>query len=190
MIRKDYRYVTMIVGAGTAIFSGGLTGTLIDGHLMNTPIEIHNKSLEAEILAFAKISAMAEIAEDISDNISVSFVLGNIPIDPSPDDYGSGDEFFMSVIDSCSIHSEENFEPLCFICKLSNSSGKLLAQGIVGETFDEIYQGSSTVTIKLQSDPLNPYSNEVQKVQNVEVQICGPLEDSEPNGVLEEGLIP
>jgi len=183
---KNIKYITMLIGAGSAIFSGSFAGAMIDGHMLRGPIQIKNLSFESDILSFTKISAMAELAEDITGQITVSFVLGNLSVDPTPEKSGSGDEYFLSVVNQCSIHSEDNFEPLCFICKLSDSDGNLLAQGIVGESFDKVYEGSSTITIDLQSDPYNPHSNQVEKVQNVQVSICGPLDDIEPQGIIGE----
>jgi len=180
---KNIKYFTMLIGAGSAIFSGAFAGAMIDGYMLRGPIQIKNSAFESDILSFAKISAMAELAEEITGQISVSFVLGNISVDPSPEKSGSGDEYFLSIVNQCSIHSEENFEPLCFICKLYDSSGNLLAQGIVGDSFDKVYEGSSTITIDLQPDPYNPHSNQVEKVQNIEVHICGPLDDIEPQGL-------
>ena len=71
-------------------------------------------------------------------------------------------------------HSEESFEPLCIICQLSDSNGNLVAQGIVGQSFDRAYEGSSSVNIDLEPNPEDPLSNDAQKVQNVHVQVCGP----------------
>ncbi len=180
----------MLIGAGSAIFGGAFAGAMTDGYMMRAPNQIKNFSVESNILAFAKISAMAEVAESITDQVSVGFGLGNVAVDPSPEESGSGDEYFLEVVNQCSIHSEDSFEPLCFICKLSDSDGNLLAQGIVGETFDEIYEGSSTVTIDLQPDPLNPQSHQVQKVSNVEVKICGPIDESESQGISGDVVTP
>jgi len=187
---KKIKYFTILIGAGSAIFGGAFAGAMADGYMMRAPNQIKNFSLESDILAFAKIGAMAEVADGITDQVSVSFVLANVGVDPSPEEPGSGDEYFLEVVNQCSIHSEDSFEPLCFICKLSDSDGNLLAQGIVGETFDEIYEGSSTVTIDLQPDPLNPQSHQVQKVSNVEVKICGPIDESESQGISGDVVTP
>jgi hypothetical protein len=184
---KNIKYYTMLVGAGSAIFSGAFAGAMIDAQMMNGSILIKNSSFENDILAFAKITAMAQVAQDVTEQITVGLELGNLSVDPSPQ---NGDEYLLSVVDKCSIHSEDNFEPMCFICKLSDSGGKLLAQGIVGDSFDKVYVGSSTLTIDLQADPSNPYSNQVEKVQNIKVQICGPLDDSEPQGITGELIVP
>ena len=190
MTLNNIKYFTMLIGAGSAIFSGAFAGAMIDGYALRAPVQIKSSALENDILSFAKITAMAQVAEDVTNHINVGLELGNQPVDPSPEKSGSGDEYLLSVVKQCSIHSEENFEPLCFICKLSDDNGNLLAQGIVGDTFDEVYLGSSTVTVDLQADPYNPHSNQVQKIQNVEVSICGPLEDIEPQENLGEVEIP
>ena len=89
---KNIKYITMLIGAGSAIFSGSFAGAMIDGHMLRGPIQIKNSPFESDILSFTKISAMAELAEDITGQITVSFVLGNLSVDPSPEKSGSGDE--------------------------------------------------------------------------------------------------
>ena len=90
---KNIKYFTMLIGAGSAIFSGAFAGAMIDGHMLRGPIQIKNSAFESDILSFAKISAMAELAEEITGQISVSFVLGNLSVDPSPEKSGPGHVF-------------------------------------------------------------------------------------------------
>ena len=85
----------MLIGAGSAIFGGAFAGALADGYMMRAPNQIKNFSLESDILAFAKIGAMAEVAEGITNQVSVSFVIANVGVDPSPEESGSGDEYFL-----------------------------------------------------------------------------------------------
>ena len=80
------------------------------------------------------------------------------------------------MVDKCTFHTDDSFGPMCVICKLSDSYGNLIAQGIIGESFDQVdYVGSTTIQIDLVPNPQYPLSNDVQKVQRVEVSICGEI---------------
>jgi hypothetical protein len=173
---KKTKTCKMLVSAAMAIWAGGFAGTLMDGQMLETKNLIKNSLIENEILSLFQVAAMAEVQAAVIETASVGFVLGNSLVDPN--ESISDDEFFSNVVSQCTFHSQESFDPLCVICQLSDSDGNIVAQGIVGQSFDEgVYEGSSTVNIDLEPNPRDPLSNDPQKVQNVNIQVCGPLED-------------
>jgi len=169
---KKTKMFKMLSGAAMAIWAGGFTGTLIDGQMLETQNFIKNSLIDNKFLSFVQVAAMAEVQAAVIETASVGFVLGNSLVDP--DESVTDDEFFVNVVSQCMFHSEESFEPLCIICQLSDSNGNLVAQGIVGQSFDRAYEGSSSVNIDLEPNPEDSLSNDAQKVQNVHVQVCGP----------------
>jgi len=172
---KKAKMFKMLSGAAMAIWAGGFSGTLIDGQMVETQNFIKNYLIGNEFLSLVQVAAMAEVQAAVIETASVGFVIGNSLVDP--DESITDDEFFANVVSQCTFHSEESFDPLCVICQLSDSDGNLVAQGIVGESFDRAYEGSSTVNIDMQSDPKDPLSNDARKVQNVHIQVCGPPEE-------------
>lgn len=130
----------------------------------------------ATLFTFGTSDAQMLKLKNLINGASVGFVLDSFLVDDTPQQVGSGDEYFANVVDKCSFHTDDSFGPMCVICKLSDSSGNLIAQGIIGESFDQgDYVGSTTIQIDLVPNPQYPLSNDVQKVQRVEVSICGEI---------------
>ena len=133
----------------------------------------------ATLFTFGTSDAQMLKLKSLISGATVGFELDSFLVDDTPQQVGSGDEYFANVVDKCTFHTDESFSPLCVICKLSDSNGNLVAQGIIGELFDKgDYVGSSTIQINLSPNPQYLLSNNVQKVQRVEAGICGEV----PNG--------
>ena len=130
----------------------------------------------ATLFTFAASDAQLLKLKSLISGASVGFGFDSYLVDDTPLQVGSGDEYFANVVDKCTFHTDENFGPMCVMCKLSDSNGNLVAQGIIGESFDKgNYLGSTTIQINLTPNPEYPLSNDVQNVQRVEASICGEI---------------
>jgi hypothetical protein len=130
----------------------------------------------ATLFTFGTSDAQMLKLKSLINGATVGFGFDSYLVDETPQQVGSGDEYFANVVDKCTFHTDESFSPMCVICKLSDSNGNLVAQGIIGESFDQgDYAGSTTIQIDLVPNPQNPLSNDVQKVQRVEASICGEI---------------
>src|SRR3990172_5905780 len=57
-----------------------------------------------------------------------------------------GKPILQNVVDRCYFHAEQNFGPLCVICKILDKDGQVVGAGMVKE--DKKYYASNTVEIK------------------------------------------
>jgi len=136
----------------------------------------------ATLFTFGTSDAQLLKLKSLINGATVGFGFDSYLVDDSPQKVGSGDEYFANVVDKCTFHTDESFSPMCVICKLFDSDGNLVAQGIIGESFDKgDYLGSTTIQINVSPNPQYLLSNDVQKIQRVEASICGkiPQEGSE-----------
>ncbi len=130
----------------------------------------------ATLFTFGTSDAQMLKLKSLINGATVGFGFNSYLVDDTPKQVGSGDEYFANVVDKCTFHTDESFGPMCVICKLSDYNGNLVAQGIIGESFDQgNYLGSTTIQIDLTPNPQYPLSNDVQKVQRVEASICGEI---------------
>jgi len=141
-----------------------------DGYMSKIKKLVNNATVENYVGPFLTFGVLAEDSP-IIEHASVGFEVDNFVVDPTPENGWTGDEYFANVISQCVFHSQENFAPLCVICRLKDANGNVIAAGSV-QSFSEKYIASSIVRIDLEPDPENPLSNDVQKAHNVEINIC------------------
>ena len=174
MIIKKIKFTRKFLGYSLAIAGTIFLMLTVTAYMASTRDAIRNNSPENKLLSIVQIGAMAEVPPAVVEHANIGFVLDNFLVDPSPDNSESGDEHFANVISQCTFHSEEDFDPLCVICKLVDSDGNILAQGSVGEPFDQAYVGSSSISINVEPVIENSISNDVQLVHGVQVTVCSP----------------
>jgi len=160
-----------------SVFFGILIGGMMimsavagDGYMNKVRKLVKNASVENYVAPFLSLGLLAEESL-IIQHASVAFELDKFVVDPTPENGWTGDEYFANVISQCVFHSQENFEPLCIICKIKDVNGNVIAAGSL-QSFGEQYIGSTVVRIDLEPDPENPLSNDVQKAHNVKIEIC------------------
>jgi len=171
-MKKNIMYMTIIVGA-VIIYTGFITGVTREGYMSKIENLANNTIFEEYIRPLFTIAYMSATGGSPIDHATVGLELGKIFVDEDGTP-GTGDEFYANVVDQCVFHSNESFDPLCVICRLSDKDGNVVAAGIKGETFDEAYVGSTTIFIDVEPDPENFLSNEVMSVHDVELHICAP----------------
>jgi len=175
-MKRSIIYMSIIVGA-VMISPGLIAGTVREGHMSKIVSLANIAIMPFNLKPLFALAYMSEFGVSPIQRATVGFELGNVFVDHTPDMPGSGDEFYANVVDKCVFHSNESFEPLCVICRLSDADGNVIAAGIKGENFDEAYVGSTTIFIDVEPDPENFLSNEVTNFQNVELQVCASLEE-------------
>ncbi len=175
-MQRSIIYMSIIVGA-VMISPGLVAGTVREGYMSKIVSLANIAIMPYNFKPLFALAYMSEYGLSPIQRSTVGFELGTVFVDQTPDLPGSGDEFYANVVDKCVFHSNESFEPLCVICRLSDADGNVVAAGIKGEDFDEAYIGSTTAHIDVKPDPENFLSNEVTNFQNVELQVCAPLEE-------------
>lgn len=162
------------------VLSGFLMGGMIrDGYMDKVDHIIKNATIEKFVKPLVSFGFMSEETAVIQ-HASVGFELEKYVVDPSPESGWTGDEYFANVVGQCVFHSEESFEPLCVVCTLKDADGNVIGTGVIGETLDQNYIGSSIVNIDIIPEIENPPSNDVQKVHDVKVEICKQQEGCTP----------
>ncbi len=147
-----------------------LSAIVGEGYMSKVRNLVKNASIEDYLGPFLSLGVLAE-ESSIIQHASVAFELDKFVVDPTPENGWTGDEYFANVISQCVFHSQEDFEPLCIICKIKDASGNVIGAGSV-QSFGEQYIGSTVVRIDLEPDPENPLSNDVQKAHDVKIEIC------------------
>ena len=168
---RDHTLVFSIISIGVFLSSVMLTGLAREGHLDKVDYLIKNSSIEKFVKPLVNFGFMSEESAVIA-HATVGFELEKFVVDPTPETGWTGDEYFANVVSQCVFHSAESFEPLCVICKLKDADENIIGEGIKRETFDQNYVASSIVNIDIETYPETPFSNDVQKVHNVKVEIC------------------
>jgi len=176
-MKKSNTYTILIsftILFGSIVFSGLLS----QGYLSKIQNVVNNASIEKYVRPLINFGFMSESQFPIQ-HATVGLELDKFLIDEDKTP-ATGDEYYANVIDQCIFHSEESFDPGCIICRLKDAHGNVIGAGIVGESLNEPYIGSTQVRIDIEPDPQNPLSNEVQQVHNVQIDICGANEGCTP----------
>ena len=106
-----------------------------------------------EFISFPKLLQIGELHGQDPNLISTS----NTAIDMSVvKTIFDGKPILQNVVDRCYFHAEQNFGPLCVICKILDKDGQVVGAGMVKE--DKNYYASNTVEIKL--TPVQPSSHQ------------------------------
>jgi len=174
---KKSTIVYSVISFGIAISGIMFAGILRDGYMDKVQDLVKNASLEkfvGPIISFGYLSESSPIIE----HATVGFELDKFVADPTPETGWTGDEYFANVVSQCVFHSADSFDPLCVICRLKDADGNVIGAGMV-ESFEE-YVGSTIVRIDVDPNPENPLSNDVQKVHEVQVDICQKNEGCTP----------
>ena len=174
---KKSTIIYSIISFGIAISGIMFAGIFREGYMDKVEDLVKNASFEkfvGPIISFGFLSESSPIIE----HATVGFELDKFVVDPTLETGWTGDEYFANVISQCVFHSADSFEPLCVICRLKDADGNVIGAGMF-ESPDQ-YIGSTIVNIDIAPDPENPLSNDVQKVHDVEVDICQKNEGCTP----------
>jgi hypothetical protein len=117
MLRKEV--VSTLIGL--AIF-GALTGLLLEVMIEGDAAKFKQfaEKIKSNTLILFETAQMQTVQNMIS-NAHVGFELSKTTVDPTPEESGSGDEYFLNQVSECVFSSPEDIPfPTCLICQLSD----------------------------------------------------------------------
>ena len=93
---------------------------LIDsGDMFHIEELIKNVNLESQNDSLLSNAFMSSSVEGLIQHAYVDLGLKKVLVDTSPDEPGSGDEYFDNLINECSFHSDDSIEGnVCVVCTL------------------------------------------------------------------------
>ena len=106
---------------GLAIF-GAITGLLLEVMIEGDAAKFKQfaEKIKSNTLILFETAQMQTVQNMIS-NAHVGFELSKTTVDPSPEEPGSGDEYFLNQVSECVFSSPEDIPfPTCLICQLSD----------------------------------------------------------------------
>src|SRR3990172_12809627 len=111
------------------------------------------RDIGLEALGLPNILQFGELHNEQGATIETANIAFNIGIVKTIID---GKPTLQNVIDACYFHAEQDFGPLCVICKILDKDGNVVGAGMVKD--DKEYSASDTIEIKL--TPVRPFSDD------------------------------